>query len=220
MLFRFGRSKTCFHVVAAVAFTTILTGVVMGQEKLVVKSHSKPYPTFGKLESKDPRFDKLISPGTKMEKLGEGFEWCEGPLWSKEGGFLLFSDIPRNSVMKWKDGEGVSLYMYPSGYTGIVRYTAEGAGLECQHVRFARPAHTVRAWRPADFGPHQRWRQTHAGRQLSRQAAEQPERFVLRLQRRFVLHRSDRTGCREHENDPPSRNGFLRCLSALEGWQA
>jgi gluconolactonase len=94
----------------------------MAADENPIKSHSKPYPTFGKLESNDPRFDKLISPGTKMEKLGEGFEWCEGPVWSKEGGFLLFSDIPRNSVMKWKDGEGCSVYMCPSGYTGITPY--------------------------------------------------------------------------------------------------
>ena len=74
------------------------------------------------LESKDPRFDKLISSNAKMEKLGEGFEWCEGPVWNKEGGYLLFSDIPRNSLMKWKDGEGVTLLMKPSGYTGITPY--------------------------------------------------------------------------------------------------
>jgi gluconolactonase len=97
----------------------------MAAEENPIKSQSKPYPTFGKLESKDPRFDKLLSPDAKMEKLAEGFEWCEGPVWSKDGGFLLFSDIPRNSVMKWKDGDGVSLYMKPSGYTGIVDYGRE-----------------------------------------------------------------------------------------------
>ena len=92
----------------------------MAADENPIKSHAKPYPTFGKLESKDPRFDKLISPSAKMEKLAEGFEWCEGPVWNKEGGYLLFSDIPRNSLMKWKDGEGVTLFMKPSGYTGIV----------------------------------------------------------------------------------------------------
>src|SRR4029077_15049805 len=112
--------RCCAALVAAVS--TIVLGVAMAADENPIKSSSKPYPTFGKLESKDPRFDKLISPGTKMEKLGEGFEWCEGPVWSKEGGFLLFSDIPRNSVMRWKDGEGCSVYMCPSGYTGITPY--------------------------------------------------------------------------------------------------
>ena len=90
-----------------------------------IKSHKSPYPTFGKLESNDPRFDKLFPAGAKMEKLAEGFEWCEGPVWVTDGKFLLFSDIPRNMVMKWKDGEGISVYMKPSGYTGIVDYGRE-----------------------------------------------------------------------------------------------
>src|SRR5690606_18392457 len=34
-------------------------------------------------------------------------------------------DIPRNSIMKWKEGEGASLYMKPSGYTGVADYGAE-----------------------------------------------------------------------------------------------
>ncbi|MEX2112288.1 MAG: SMP-30/gluconolactonase/LRE family protein [Pirellulales bacterium] len=80
---------------------------------------------FGEIERKDPRFDKLVAKGAKMEKLAEGFDWSEGPAWVPEGGYLLFSDIPRNSVMKWKDGEGISLFMKPSGYTGVVDYGAE-----------------------------------------------------------------------------------------------
>jgi gluconolactonase len=109
-----------------------------------IKSFSTPYPTFGKLESKDPRFDKLVSPDAKIEKLAEGFQWCEGPVWVKDGGFLLFSDIPRNSLMKWKAGDGVSVYMHPSGYTGITDYghepgsnantlDADGRLVQCEH---------------------------------------------------------------------------------------
>ena len=112
----------CGAHATALAAVVVFTGAIMAADENPIKSHSKPYPTFGKLESKDPRFDKLISPSAKMEKLGEGFEWCEGPVWNKEGGYLLFSDIPRNSLMKWKDGEGVTLLMKPSGYTGITPY--------------------------------------------------------------------------------------------------
>jgi gluconolactonase len=69
--------------------------------------------------------DRLIPKDAKIEVLGMGFEWTEGPVWVKEGGFLLFSDIPRNAVMKWKEGEGISLYMKPSGYTGVAEYGPE-----------------------------------------------------------------------------------------------
>jgi gluconolactonase len=79
---------------------------------------AKPYPAIGKIERVDPRFDELIPPGAVLEKLAEGFEWSEGPVWVPDGGYLLFTDIPNNSVMKWKEGEGISLFMKPSGYTG------------------------------------------------------------------------------------------------------
>src|SRR5208283_4780504 len=47
-----------------------------------------------------------------------GFAWAEGPVWVKDGQYLLFSDIPNNRVCKWKEGEGVSDFLKPSGYTG------------------------------------------------------------------------------------------------------
>jgi gluconolactonase len=83
------------------------------------------YPTFGKIDRKDARLEKIVPADAHMERLAEGFDWSEGPVWIKEGGYLLFSDIPRNSVMKWKHGEGISLFMKPSGYTGVVEYGGE-----------------------------------------------------------------------------------------------
>ncbi len=53
-----------------------------------------------------------------MEVICEGFVWCEGPVWVPDGGFLLFSDIPRNSIMRWDEKSGCSLYLKPAGYTG------------------------------------------------------------------------------------------------------
>jgi gluconolactonase len=53
-----------------------------------------------------------------MEVLAGGFEWTEGPVWVKDGGYLLFSVIPPNKVLKWKEGAGCSIYLKPSGFTG------------------------------------------------------------------------------------------------------
>ena len=77
------------------------------------------YPTFGRVVRDDARLDALIPHDARIEVLASGFEWTEGPVWMKDGGFLLFSDIPRNSIMKWKEGEGISLFMKPSGFTGV-----------------------------------------------------------------------------------------------------
>lgn len=91
-----------------------------------VAQDSTNYPVLGKIVRLDPRFDKLIPKDAKIEVLSSGFVWSEGPVWIKEdGGYLLFSDIPRNSVMKWKEGVGVSLFLKPSGYTGVADYGGE-----------------------------------------------------------------------------------------------
>lgn len=78
-------------------------------------------PQSSTIERLDPQLDALIDPDAKIEFLGEGFIWSEGPVWVPAGGFLLFSDIPNNAVMKYKEGEGVTLYLKPSGYTGTAR---------------------------------------------------------------------------------------------------
>ncbi len=113
------------HLVATTVLASLFLHKVAAAEEFVVKSHTKPYSNFGKIERIDPRFDKLIPPTANLEKLAEGFDWTEGPVWMKSGGFLLFSDIPPNKVMKWKEGEGISLFMKPAGYTGVVDYPPE-----------------------------------------------------------------------------------------------
>lgn len=84
------------------------------------------FPTIGKIVRHDDRVNDLIPDGAQIEVLASGFDWSEGPVWVADGGgYLLFSDIPRNSVMKWVEGAGVSLYMKPSGYTGVADYGPE-----------------------------------------------------------------------------------------------
>src|SRR5688500_15691265 len=79
------------------------------------------YETIGSVERLDPRLDKLISKDAQIEKLAEGFEWSEGPVYIEKGNYLLFSDVPKNVIYKWDDVQGnteVSEYLKPSGYTG------------------------------------------------------------------------------------------------------
>ncbi len=80
----------------------------------------KPLETVGEIERFDPRIERLIPPGATIEKLAEGFDWSEGPLWVPDptGGHLLFSDVPRNAIYCWKEGAGASVFLKPSGYTG------------------------------------------------------------------------------------------------------
>lgn len=66
----------------------------------------------------DPRFDKLVPLNVKIEKIAGGHKWVEGPVWNRERGYLLFSDIPNNAIYQWQAYRGESLFLKPSGYTG------------------------------------------------------------------------------------------------------
>ena len=80
---------------------------------------SRQYPSMGSIERLDPALDALIAPDAKIERLADGFDWSEGPVWVRDGGYLLFSDVPKNVVHKWDPRSGsVSDHLRPSGYTG------------------------------------------------------------------------------------------------------
>src|SRR5437870_6911900 len=80
-----------------------------------------PGPSFRKIEPFDKaRMEKLFPKNAEIEVLGSGFIWTEGVVWLPTEKCILFSDIPNNRVMKWKEGEGMSQYLKPSGYTSDI----------------------------------------------------------------------------------------------------
>ncbi|WP_417851170.1 SMP-30/gluconolactonase/LRE family protein [Thalassoglobus sp.] len=86
------------------------------------------FPTLGERVENDPALSQLVAKDAQTFVISSGYEWTEGPVWvnEKEGsGYLLFSDIPNNSIFKWVEGKGASLFMKPSGYTGVADYGAE-----------------------------------------------------------------------------------------------
>jgi gluconolactonase len=87
-----------------------------------------PAPASDSVTRKDPRIDALVPKGATLEKLADGFAWVEGPVWDSKADALLFSDIPNNVVHKWKEGEGLSDFLRPSGYTGEAPFTGREPG--------------------------------------------------------------------------------------------
>jgi gluconolactonase len=83
-------------------------------------------PSLGTIERLDSRFDALVPRDARVERIAEGFDWSEGPVWDRAGKSLLFSDVPRNTVFKWQEGQGVSVFLKPSGYTGSKPSAAQG----------------------------------------------------------------------------------------------
>ncbi len=70
-----------------------------------------------------PELDQLLPGDAKLEQVatGPGFKWTEGPVWVPKG-FLLFAEIPSNSIYKWSPNGQPTIFMQPSGYTGTASY--------------------------------------------------------------------------------------------------
>ncbi|MEZ6115551.1 MAG: SMP-30/gluconolactonase/LRE family protein [Pirellulaceae bacterium] len=81
----------------------------------------------GTVERLDPAFDALVPESSQIEILADGFEWSEGPVWIASRQELLFSDIPRNQIVRW-DGKQKSVFLERSGFTGAEPFTGEEPG--------------------------------------------------------------------------------------------
>ena len=66
----------------------------------------------------DPALDAIVPRDATIEKLAEGFLFTEGPVWVPEG-YLLFSDPNTNTIYRWSDADGLSVFRSKSGYTGV-----------------------------------------------------------------------------------------------------
>lgn len=74
----------------------------------------------GSIERISSDINKLIDLDSKIEILAEGFDWSEGPVWSKKLNSILFSDVPNNVIYKWNEKEGLSIFSKSIGYSGKV----------------------------------------------------------------------------------------------------
>jgi gluconolactonase len=73
--------------------------------------------------------------GAKVEKLAGGFQFIEGPVWvPAEGGYLIFSDINANRLIRWSPASGPTTFRMPSGQANGNTLDAEGRLLTCEHA--------------------------------------------------------------------------------------
>jgi gluconolactonase len=89
----------------------------------------------------DAALDALVPADYRIEKLAEGMVFTEGPLWVRDGGYLLFSDVRGNAIYKWAPGEGSTDFLKPvfegdrEGLTGSNGLTLDARGnlMICEH---------------------------------------------------------------------------------------
>lgn len=114
---------------------------------LLVMSASDASPaeaTVGHIERLDPALDALVAPDAKIEVLAEGLDWTEGPVWRKSGGYLLFSDIPKNTIYRWDEKQGLTVFLRPAGYTESDP-PSPGSELGCNGLTLDAEGHLVMA---------------------------------------------------------------------------
>ena len=85
--------------------------------------------------SVDPAFDSLVQPNSSIKRLWTGALWTEGPAWSAQGKYLLFSDIPNNRQMRWiEDDDRVTVFRSPSNNSNGNSFDFQGRQLSCEHL--------------------------------------------------------------------------------------
>lgn len=84
-----------------------------------------------------PELDRLVSVSETIHDLADGFGGeqgpAEGPLWWKEGGYLVFSDIHNNRRMKYEPGKGASVLHEPTNRANGLTRDLEGRLVACEH---------------------------------------------------------------------------------------
>lgn len=75
-------------------------------------------PVLGQVQRISAALDEIVPADAVVEELGSGYQWAEGPLWIKEGNYLLFTDVPGNTLYKWSETAGVEEFLKPSGFAG------------------------------------------------------------------------------------------------------
>jgi gluconolactonase len=107
-----------------------------------------------------PEADKIFARDARVEKLASGYTWTEGPVWVPQGKYLLFADIPSNSILKWTEGGAApSVFLRPSGYNLTEPYKGKEPGSNGMTIdkqgRVTVAGHARRdVWRFETADPH------------------------------------------------------------------
>ena len=82
----------------------------------------------------DPSFAKYRIYSSTVEQVATGMRWAEGPVYFPEDGYLLFSDIPNNRIMKFDENTGqTSVFRSPANYANGNARDRQGRLVTCEH---------------------------------------------------------------------------------------
>ncbi len=84
------------------------------------------------IEQVSPGLERIVLPNQELEELGSGYDLAEGPIWYRNGGYLLFSEIDKSRRHKWTLQEGVTLFKEPTGHANGLTRDLQGRLLACE----------------------------------------------------------------------------------------
>ena len=83
----------------------------------------------------DPLFNSYRQGNTPILRLWTGALWSEGPAWSGQGRYLVWSDIPNNRQLRWMEDDGrVTVFRSPSNNSNGNTFDFQGRQLSCEHL--------------------------------------------------------------------------------------
>jgi gluconolactonase len=82
----------------------------------------------------DPRFGGLIQRNSAITRLWTGGLWCEGPAWSSQGRYLVWSDIPNDRQLRYIEDDGrITVFRQPSNNSNGNSFDHQGRQISCEH---------------------------------------------------------------------------------------
>jgi gluconolactonase len=79
-------------------------------------------------------FSRCVDPTAVVRKLAGDMKFTEGPVWvPRDGGYLVFSDIPADELKRWSGKDGLTTFRKPSRNTNGNMLDAEGRLISCEH---------------------------------------------------------------------------------------
>jgi gluconolactonase len=136
------RSPLLFSTAALLLFAACSCS---GPQNTASPAVKESFPTVGSILRLDPALDALVPPDAKIEKIGSGFKFTEGPLPFSNGN-IWFSDVVGNVVRQWSPDGAITEILRPGGAdnpdyapagsfigpNGMV-FDKDGSVLLCQH---------------------------------------------------------------------------------------
>jgi gluconolactonase len=86
-------------------------------------------------EIRDPAFAEIVGGADlPLEKLADGFEFTEGPIWHPYEKHLTFSDMPNDHMRRWSAAGGITTFRKPCNRSNGNTYDRQGRMLTCEHA--------------------------------------------------------------------------------------